>query len=98
MPPHKVSLHALVFQLRLAISTTLFKKSLAYLIQTDRYHGLVVTALACGIEGPRIEITLNQVSGKLSLFTKQQMDIRLSSELGKVRLQRERRWAPPFTC
>ena len=50
----------------------------------ERFVGLVVRALVCGVEGPRIEITLDWVSGKLSLFTKQQMDTGLSSELGKV--------------
>ena len=44
----------------------------------------MVRALTCGAEGPRIEITFDQVSGKLSLFTLQQMGTRLSLELGKV--------------
>ena len=64
----------------------------------ERPLGVVVRALACGAEGPRIEITFNQVSGKLSLFTQQQMGTRPTSELGRFRWLRERRWASPFTC
>ena len=45
---------------------------------------VVVTAFAYGAEGSLIEITFDQVSGKLSLFTQQQMGTRIFSELGKV--------------
>ena len=41
-------------------------------------------ALPFGAEGPRIDITFDRVSRKLSLFTQQQMGTWLSSELGKV--------------
>ena len=50
----------------------------------DGLHGVEVRGLACGVEGPWIEITFSQVIGKLSLFTQQQTGTRLSSELGKV--------------
>ena len=46
----------------------------------------MVRALACGMEGPRIKITLDRLSGKLSLFTQQHMGTPLSSELGKATL------------
>ena len=50
----------------------------------DRHRSLVVRALACGAEGPRIKITFDRVSEKLYLFTQQQMGTRLSLELGKI--------------
>ena len=43
-------------------------------------------ALVCGVDGPWIEITLDQVIEKLPLFTQKQMDTQLSSELGKVKV------------
>ena len=42
--------------------------------KTERHCGAVVRELTCSGEGPWIEITFDQVSRKLSLFTQQQMD------------------------
>ena len=51
---------------------------------TEKHRCLVDRALACGVEGPQIEITCDRMSGKLPLFTQQQIGTRLSSELGKA--------------
>ena len=53
-------------------------------IQVQKHLGLVVRALACGVEDPRIDNTFDWVSWKLSLFIQQKMGTWISSGLGKV--------------
>ena len=64
--------------------SVIFLPEMLFLSLSSLKHGVMVRALACGAEDPPIEITFDQMSGKLSLFTQQQMGTWLSSELGKV--------------
>ena len=46
----------------------------------ERHRGVEVRVLACGTEGPLTEINFDRLSGKIPLFTQQQIGTRLSSE------------------